>query len=81
MAWGRNTGLDIFAISDVSAIINGADWSADILNSSKQLYLAKSAIDSSTKYKQLDGYGKKLGDKTDATTYKVGFNAAPCFTV
>lgn len=75
------TDLGVFAISNVSATINGADWSADILNSSKQLYLAKSAIDSSTKYKQLDSYGKKLGDKTDATTYKVGFNAAPGFTV
>ena len=41
MAWGGNTGLDFIEISDVSAIINGADWSADILNSSKQLYLAK----------------------------------------
>lgn len=51
MAWGGNTGLDFIAISDVSATINSADWSADILNSSKQLYLAKSAIDSSTKYK------------------------------
>ena len=81
MAWGGNTGLDFIAINDVSTTINSADWSADILNSSKQLYLAKSAIDSSTKYKQLDSYGKKLGDKTDATTYKVGFNAAPGFTV
>ena len=81
MAWGGNTGLDFIAISNVSATINGADWSVDILNSGKQLDLAKSAIDSSTKYKQLDSYGKKLGDKTDATTYKVGFNAAPGFTV
>ena len=75
------TELGFFAISNVSATINGADWSVDILNSGKQLDLAKSAIDSSTKYKQLDSYGKKLGDKTDATTYKVGFNAAPGFTV
>ena len=81
MAWGGNTGLDFIAISNVSATINGADWSVDILNSGKQLDLAKSAIDSSTKSKQLDSYGKKLGDKTDATTYKVGFNAAPGFTV
>ena len=81
MALGGNTGLDFIAISDVSATINGAYWSVDILNSGKQLDLAKSAIDSSTKYKQLDAYGKKLGDKTDATTYKVGFNAAPGFTV
>ena len=81
MAWGGNTGLDFIAISNVSATINGADWSVDILNSGKQLDLAKSAIDSSTKHKQLDSYGKKLGDKTDATTYKVGFNAAPGFTV
>lgn len=81
MAWGGNIGLDFIAISDVSASINGPDWSADILNSSKQLDLAKSDIDSSTKYKQLDGYGKKLGDKTDATTYKVSFNEAPGFTV
>ena len=80
MAWGGNTGLDFIAISDVSATINGAEWSVDILNSGKQLDLAKSAIDSSTKHKQLDNYGKKLGDKTDATTYKVGFNAAPGFT-
>lgn len=81
MAWGGNTGLGIFAISDVSATINGSDWSADILNFSKQLDLANSAIDSYAKYNQLDGYGKKLGDKNDATTYKVGFNTAPCFTV
>ncbi|MSU06901.1 hypothetical protein FYJ80_08970 [Spirochaetales bacterium NM-380-WT-3C1] len=51
MAWGGNTGLDFIAISDVSATINGADWSIDILNSGKQLDLAKSAIDSSTKHK------------------------------
>ena len=41
MAWGGNTGLGISAISDVIVTINGSDWSADILNSSKQLYLAK----------------------------------------
>lgn len=39
MAWGGNTGLDFIEISDVSDTINSADWSADILNSSKQLAL------------------------------------------
>ena len=81
MALCGNTGLDFIAICDVSTTINGADWSVDILNSGKQLDLAKSAIDSSTTYMQLDDNGKKLGDKTDATTYKAVFNAALGFTV
>ncbi|MDY5931999.1 MAG: hypothetical protein SPJ34_08240, partial [Candidatus Ornithospirochaeta sp.] len=69
------------AISSVSATINGANWSVDLLGMPSRLDLAKSAIDSKTVKNELDDYGFVKDDYTKYNSYAVKYAKAPGFTV
>ena len=68
-----------FAISDIKASINGANWSLDLLGMPGGLDLAKSAIDSSTVKYEDDDYGFDKEDYSSAKSYAVSFVKAPGF--
>ena len=68
-----------FAISDIKASINGANWSLDLLGMPGRLDLAKSAIDSSTVKYEDDDYGFDKEDYSSAKSYAVSFVKAPGF--
>ncbi len=68
-------------VTDLSASINGADWSIDILGMPGRLDLAKSAIDSSKVKYEDDDYGFDKEDYYDPTTYAVPFQKAPGFGI
>ena len=68
-----------FAISDIKASINGANWSLDLLGMPGRLDLAKSAIDSSTVKYEDDDYGFDKEDYSSAKSYAVSYVKAPGF--
>ena len=72
-------GVGRFAISDIKASINGANWSLDLLGMPGRLDLAKSAIDSSTVKYEDDDYGFDKEDYSSAKSYAVSFVKAPGF--
>ena len=72
-------GVGRFAISDIKASINGANWSLDLLGMPGGLDLAKSAIDSSTVKYEDDDYGFDKEDYSSAKSYAVSFVKAPGF--
>ena len=71
----------LFMDMDISASINGTDWSVGILEVPSRLDLAVSSIDYSTVSDEDDDYGFDKDDYDDYKTYAVPFQKAPGFSV